>query len=121
MSVRADWGTQGLVEQDGADPFQMTEFAIADPDAKNWGAKVSIETPLDELRDRLLGLSKREAYFFEQGVTCPLKDNPEMSCIACPFSKAEFPEFEAKCQLCRVGVNQETIATLMIAKQAVGH
>lgn len=123
MSVRADWGTQGLLEADaGVDPFQTTDFKVMQPASDTWGQQlVGLETPMDELRGRLSGLGKREAALFAKGVTCPLKDLSEMSCLACPFSKAESPDLEAECQLCRIGVGQERLSTLILAKQHGGH
>lgn len=126
MGVRADWGTASLLESGPeVDPFQATDFNVMLSDATTpisnkptWGqATVTVETPMDQLRARMGGLLKREAALFDRGVTCPLKDNPEMSCIACPFSKAEAPEQEAECQLCRIGVGQERLSTIMLAKQ----
>lgn len=104
------------------DPFQATDFRIMDPKKQDrgWGARVSMETPIDRLRARIVGLAKRERWLGDIGITCPLKNNPEMSCIACPFSKAEQPELEGECQLCRIGIDQERIATLILAKQAGG-
>lgn len=124
MGVRADWGTQSLVDADaGGDPFQTTDFRVmAASNEKTWGQQsIGIETPIDELRTRLSGLVKREGALFARGVVCALKDNPEMSCIACPFSKAEQPDQEAECQLCRIGVGQERLSTLILAKQHGGH
>lgn len=106
---------------DGADfdPFAATDCVVMAPTSNNgWGQRVSVETPIDELRARLVGLVKREGRLDAMGVKCPLKDNPEMSCLACPFSKAEQPELEGECQLCRIGVGQEHISTLILAKQA---
>lgn len=107
----------------GVDPFQATDFRIMESAATDtWGQQlVGIDTPIDELRARLSGLVKREGALFANGVTCALKDNVEMSCIACPFSKAESPDLEGECQLCRIGVGQERLSTLLIAKQHGGH
>lgn len=83
-----------------------------------WSLPLSIETPIDEL-ERLMGLLTRtERRLFDQGVTCPFKDRPEFSCLACPFSKAEDRENSPKRHLCRVGCDQERVATLLIAQHA---
>jgi hypothetical protein len=106
----------------GVDPFQATDFKVMEPVVDSWGQQlVGIETPIDVLQARLSGLIRREGALFEKGVTCSLKDNPEMSCIACPFSKAESPELEGECQLCRIGVGQERLSTLILAKHHGGH
>jgi hypothetical protein len=83
----------------------------------DWRAPVGFDTPADELRRRLSRLYAREGRLFNAGVTCPVKDSPETSCHACPFSKEDKPE-EERCGLCRVGLEQERIQTLLIAQGA---
>lgn len=81
----------------------------------DWRLPVNFDTPSEELQQRLGRLYAREGRLFNAGITCPVKDSPETSCNACPFSQAEKPD-EARCGLCRIGIDQERIQTLLIAQ-----
>jgi hypothetical protein len=78
---------------------------------------ISLDMPMDQLEARAAILVKREGRFYDQGITCAIKDLPDMSCLACPFSKADDPE-NRKCGLCKVGREQDIVGTYMIAKRA---
>jgi len=120
VSVKADWGLQAL--GDGVqkvDPFGSASSVAMSPEQEqsSWAYPVSIETETSELERLLSQLTRTEARFFNQGITCPLKDRGEFSCLACPFSKAEETD-SAKCGLCRAGCDQERLATLLIAQRS---
>lgn len=81
----------------------------------DWRCPVSFETPREELQQRLNFLYRREGRLFNAGVVCSVKDSPESSCNACPFSKAEDPDHE-RSSLCKIGIDQERIQTMMVAQ-----
>lgn len=82
---------------------------------KDWRTPISFDTPRVELQQRLGYLYKREGRLFNMGTTCPVKDNDETSCLACPFSQAEDPK-DLRGHLCRVGIDQERVQTVLIAQ-----
>lgn len=74
----------------------------------------TLDTPIEELEARLNELVKREANLAGT-VTCELKDRGDMACSACPVS--ECGQDTAKSLLCRLGREQERIASLLITKR----
>lgn len=89
----------------------------AEQKQSSWALPVSVETDTADLQRLLSQLTRTEARYFNEGVTCPLKDHGEFSCLACPFSKAEESD-SVKQGLCRAGCDQERIATLLIAQHS---
>jgi len=83
------------------------------------GPPISLDTPTPELRKRLESLLSFEGRLDARGITCPLKDLPDASCLACPVSKADDPNVP-KCALCRVGIGQELVVNALLAKRLVG-
>lgn len=143
LSVRADWhdGLDLASPSPGSDPFapyaggEMATTAettqpmegplslavpgpapIVGPDAY-WSAQdYAIDTSTEDLRARLVELIEREGNLFNCGITCPLKEEPDMTCSACPFH--EVGRDTSKSALCRLGKEEERIAALLIAKRA---
>lgn len=81
--------------------------------------KVSIDTPEADLRNYLGALVRGEARLFDAGITCDLKDQDDMSCLACPLSKAKDPD-DPKSALCRRGQAQEVVTSTLLAQRASG-
>lgn len=75
----------------------------------------TLETPPAELEARLAELVKREANLFDAEVVCDLKDQPEMTCSACPVN--EVGRDSRLSALCRLGREQERIIALLITKR----
>jgi hypothetical protein len=120
VSVRAHWGLQALSEagdgQGEVDPFDQASSLPVTANT-DWRFPCGIETPREDLQKRLNYLYRREGRLFNAGITCPVKDSSESSCNACPFAQAEDPEGE-RCHLCRIGIDQERIQTVMVAQVA---
>lgn len=79
---------------------------------------LAFDIPADELMRRLRSLLRREGRLFEMGVTCPIKDSSESSCLACPLSQVG--EDCPKAGLCETGCEQERVQTMMLAQQHSG-
>jgi hypothetical protein len=71
---------------------------------------------IEDLEARLRELLKREGNCFDAGITCALKDHPEMTCSACPFH--EVGQDTRKSALCRLSKEQERILSILTAKHA---
>lgn len=80
---------------------------------------ISLETPTAELHDYLGGLTRREARLSDAGMTCALKDQDDMSCLACPLNYSENDD-EPKAALCRIGMAQEVTCAHLLAQRASG-
>lgn len=65
----------------------------------------------------MVDLLRQEGELFEQGVTCPIKDMTDATCLACPM-KRDHGTPEGK--LCRVGQEQERVGTVALAKRHLG-
>lgn len=115
------------------DPFDSPSFAAMTDSANNTldaaapvttapqvpMKPISLDTPQAELRDYLAGLTRREARLSDAGMTCDLKDQDDMSCLACPLNEAENDD-EPKAALCRIGMAQEVTCAHLLAQQASG-
>lgn len=148
--MKADWhqlnDSSALTDGDpfaGVGPMASANFSAMSGDQTTLGdldtpvAAVSNATPVDEdrgyyippisvedgvatLRDRLGQLVQREARLDSIGITCPLKDCEDMTCLACPFTEAGNDE-ERKAALCQIGQQQEIVlAHLLAAKSREG-
>jgi hypothetical protein len=135
MAVKADWGQSalgGLGTDDDAfaespastatvpkvDPFDSKSSAMAMLnmiDSTMPVAGIGLDTPPEELH-RMLKISiQREARLDAAGITCDLKDCPEMSCLACPYNKSGDDD-DPKQTLCRVGMEQTIISAYLLAQ-----
>jgi hypothetical protein len=136
--VRANWhqNLASSVDLGGIDPFEqsfspaMTDSATNTVDAAvpvetmanrspAWMKPISMDTPEAELRESLASLTKREARLFSADITCELKEQDDMSCLACPLNESE-NDAEPKQALCRIGMTQEVTCAHLLAQRAVG-
>lgn len=108
MGLRADWheGAAPAAPPPGVDPFDMPSSAVV--------ATLSIDTDSQKLFDRLRALVGFEGGLFNKEVTCAIKDRPETCCSVCPVSQSNGDSDKAF--LCRIGVEQEQILTLLAAQ-----
>lgn len=110
--MRANWHVASAATPlDAVDPLASMGTDVGSP-------VISIESTTEELQFRLRDLLEREARLDSLGITCPLKDQPEASCLACPVCKLGDPDSRMGA-LCRVGQEQERCLT-MIHAQACG-
>lgn len=105
MGLRADWFTD-LTSPEDSDPFADNHMSQS--------PVISIESTEAELRDRMQELLGREARLDEMEITCPIKDMPDVSCLACPVCK--LGSDSPLSALCRVGQEQERVLTTLAAK-----
>jgi hypothetical protein len=136
--VRADWHqtVSGVADLGGIDPFDQASLAAMTDSANNTVdaavpaesmttcspvhmKPISLDTPEPELRDYLGSLIRREARLSDAGMTCALKDQDDMSCLACPLNEAENDD-EPKAALCRIGMAQEVTCAHLLAQRASG-
>lgn len=112
MSTRANWHTAELDLDDplgGDDPFAMPIEEVGDPiDLRDRGARLQL---------RLRELCKKEGNLDRNGVTCPIKDRPDTSCLACPISEAA-DDTSTRGPLCRIGREQERVCTELAVERA---
>lgn len=110
MAVKADWHEASPAVEGPDDPFaSASSLAIAQ-------APLTLDLGLDALRDKLVSLFNRERFLSDRmGLTCPIKDRCDTTCIACPLNEAHNPD-SAKGRLCKVGVEQDQAETLLAVK-----
>jgi hypothetical protein len=124
VSVRADWGLQGLEAAgdpgEKVDPFGAASLLwMGNETSPDWLFDVTTETEDEELL-RLLGLTRRtQNRLMNEGTDCPIRWQTGTSCMACPLSEATNPS-SPKCQLCRTSTQEERIETVLAAKQSDG-
>lgn len=92
MTVRAQWFADSIV-MDDVDPFACAVVTAPPRDS--------------DLHAELHQLVVRENALFNQGVRCPIKDDPEGTCHACPLRGKD----AARRALCEVGFAQERALT----------
>ena len=113
MSIGAEWHFEeaafATVQRSGYDPLVDPAYAAPMP-------PISIHTSTAELDSYALGLLEQEAQLFDDGITCPIKDKRDTTCLACPVSAAR-DHSEPKGKLCRVGQEQERVATVLVAQR----
>lgn len=112
MAVKADWFDSLESTDAGIDPFAQASSALVDDLPV---IAISMEDSDDELRAHLRTLIDREGRLSACGITCRLKELPDMTCLGCPVSKAG-DKNDAMSVLCRIGRDQETVASMLIAK-----
>lgn len=71
--------------------------------------------PKADLEARLDSLLKWEERYFNNGITCAIKDRPDTSCHACPLYKGDDVDSPYR-GLCRVGREQERVLTAMACR-----
>lgn len=114
VSIGAEWHFEEAafetVERSGYDPLIDPAYAAPMP-------PISIRTDAAELDRQVLALLEQEAQLFDAGITCPIKDLRDTTCLACPVSAAR-DHSEPRGKLCRVGQEQERVATVLVAQRA---
>lgn len=130
--VKADWGTNATTAEPPHSPALVDPMALASSASMQAMQANAEKPPLDlsspepVLRARLTELVRREGNLWECGTTCPLKDMPDGNCTACPISRAHETngdgtlDEERMSRLCRVGVEQERVSMLLLAKRHHG-
>jgi hypothetical protein len=112
MGIAADWHLQDLPTAERTreyDPFSDPAYSAPLP-------PIDISTGQAQLDEHLTSLLDQEARLFDEGITCPIKDTPDATCLACPVSSAR-DYADPKGQLCRVGQEEERVLTVMVAKR----
>jgi hypothetical protein len=106
VTVRADWHTPELVVPAEEDIFDQRIEDVGLP------VRLDAQDGEAELNEALVRNVEAEVELAAQGVTCAIKDCVEASCHACPiYRDDDSPEG----QLCRLGREQERIATHLLA------
>lgn len=112
MAVRADWHEDAdTVTSAEVDPFSLASSGLMK-------TTLPIDTDSQKLFDRLRVLVKHESALFNEGTTCAIKDKPETCCSACPVNDSDGDGNAAF--LCRIGVEQEQVVTLIAAQEQRG-
>lgn len=108
--AKANWHTVDLdrlvAEEGELDPFSAPVEEVGEP--------IDLSDPMARLNVRLVRLLDRESALYNRKVTCPIKDQKDTTCLACPVS--EHTDFESDLgMLCRVGRDQDQVITEMTA------
>lgn len=75
-----------------------------------------LDLSVEQLREHVTRLAKREMKLVDgYGISCPIKERCDTSCIACPLNEANNPD-SRKGLLCKVGVEQEQAETLFAVR-----
>lgn len=109
--AKARWYRTPALPDDDFDPFADVDYTPQPP--------VCPTAPsTDALRRELADLVKQEAALDAMGVTCPIKHDPEGSCLACPVRRTD-PR-DPRFRLCEIGARQEQILGLLAARRHEG-
>lgn len=109
---KADWFVGAL---------DVDELGIPDPfDApvEEVGELIDLSDRRAILKSRVSELLVREEALYNRQVVCEIKDDADTCCSACPLSKAK----DSKSQLgslCRIGREQEEVATELVALRLI--
>jgi hypothetical protein len=111
VTVKVDWHEDATTAPgSGSGPFDLASSSLVAA-----GPLTNDFTPA-QLREKIVHLFKREKFLFDRmGISCPIKDRCDTSCLACPLNEAADPD-SVKGSLCRVGVEQERAETLLAVK-----
>lgn len=114
MGAQANWHLAELDLEDPLgdepDPFDMPIEEVGDP--------IDLSDVRGRLELRLKELLDREGKLYNRGVTCPLRDRTDTTCLGCPVNKAADTEHRLG-PLCRCGREQEQVLT-GLAVEATG-
>lgn len=114
VSIGAEWHFEEAafetVQRSGYDPLIDPAYAAPMP-------PISVHTDTAELDSYVLDLLEQEAQLYDDEVTCSIKGLRDTTCLACPVSVAR-DHSEPKGKLCRVGQEQERVATVLVAQRA---
>lgn len=100
--ARTQWYADQIPIAEEADPFEVP--------VEDVGELIDLSGPTARLDIRLKELLYREGNLDELGITCDLKNKPDVLCSVCPVSRAG-DENAPLGALCRVGREQESICT----------
>lgn len=76
------------------------------------GRPIDLESGQAKLNERLVASLEAEAKLYDAGITCPVKDNDQSCCSACPIRHTD--ELDPMTALCGLGLEQERIVTLSV-------
>jgi hypothetical protein len=106
VGTKADWHVADLDLDDPLgdvpDPFAVPIEEVGDP--------IDLRDKTTRLSIRMGELLGRERALFDKGVTCPVRDASDSSCLACPLSQAKNPHHRLS-GLCRTGREMERVLT----------
>jgi hypothetical protein len=100
--ARTTWYSDQIPVTEEADPFEVP--------VEDVGELIDLSHPTARLNVRLKELLNREGHLDSLGITCDLKDKPDVLCSVCPVSRAGDHSVPLGA-LCRVGREQESICT----------
>ena len=109
MPTRTRWHPE-IVVADG-DPFEQR--------VEQLGMPIKLSKGRAELVAQLAELVDHEGRLYNAGVRCQIKDNPNVTCSACPIS-AHNEEGSSLQALCLVGRAQERVLTQMACLKELG-
>lgn len=107
MGVQANWFLGDLDIAEGPDPLGPAQTRIEDV-----GRPIDLEGGVPAINQRVVDLLEQEAKLFDRGITCPVKDNQQAVCSACPIRHRD--ELDPMTALCGIGLEQERVITLSV-------
>jgi hypothetical protein len=108
VSARTDWH---VAELDLDDPLGDEPDPFAVP-VEEIGEPIDLRDKWQRLNIRFTELLEQERRLFDRGVTCPVRDRSDTSCLGCPLSQASNTDHRLS-PLCRVGREQERVTTAL--------
>lgn len=111
MAIKAEWhfGIEAPKAEE-YDPLSDASYMAPIP-------PIDVTTPEPELHEHLRDLIRQEGALYNEGITCPIKWDSEVTCLACPVSEEKDPE-SPKGKLCRVGHEEERVLTVLKAQKS---
>lgn len=106
MAVTANWFLGDLDVAEGPDPLGPMQRI------EDVGRPIDLEGGVAVLNQRIVTLLEQEAVLYNAGVTCPVKDNTQGICSACPIRHRD--ELDPMSALCAIGLEQERTITLSV-------
>lgn len=110
--VKANWHVNLDVLSDGLADLWADEVAET-------GLPIELGDDSAKLSDKLERTVRQEAYLFNQGVTCQIKDREDTSCWACPVYRGDTDDPVGA--LCLVGREQERLLTRLAVDRQEQH
>lgn len=106
--VKANWHVDLSVLTDGAVDLWAEEV-------QETGLPIELEDDEARLNDKLRYTVKQEAFLFNNGITCGIKDREDTSCWACPVYRGGTDDPLGA--LCLVGREQERLLTRLAVER----
>lgn len=108
MTVKARWHDDIVVPED--DPFQAR--------VEELGFPIELHEDGAALQAKVAEHLGAESALYNAGIRCEAKENPDVTCLACPISAHRDPSSSLQV-LCQLGRAQErTLTEIAIARQA---